>query len=85
MVYICPKVNCTDLAHSGADDLLPIMTYITIKARIPNLYSEAMLMQDLMTEQAAMEIGGYSLATLQTCLSYVACSAPLLCSACPRH
>lgn len=57
-------------SYSGADDLLPIMTYVVVKARIPSLYSEAMLMQDLMSEKAAMEIGGYSLATLQTCLSY---------------
>lgn len=70
-VCVVERWDANQVASRGADDLLPIMTYVVVKARIPALYSEAMLMQDLMSEKAAMEIGGYSLATLQTSLSYV--------------
>ncbi len=41
-----------------------------IKANVPNMHSEAAMIQDLMSDKAAMEVGGYSLATLQTCLQY---------------
>jgi hypothetical protein len=40
----------------GADDLMPIYCYVVIKANVPHLYTESMIMQDFMSDKAAMEV-----------------------------
>jgi hypothetical protein len=55
----------------GGDELLPLMTYVVIKARLPHLFSECAFMEMLISDKQAIEQEGYVLATMQTALSLI--------------
>jgi len=59
----------------GGDELLPIFSYVVIKASdaLPFIYSEACFMEQFMSESAAIEQGGYLVATFHTSLSFLCC------------
>ncbi|CAH1779551.1 unnamed protein product [Owenia fusiformis] len=56
----------------GADDLLPVLSYITIKSGLPQLVSECQAMETFIHEGYLMGEEGYCLTTVQTALEYVA-------------
>eukprot|EP01103_Thecamoeba_quadrilineata_P011654 TRINITY_DN2824_c0_g1_i2.p1 TRINITY_DN2824_c0_g1~~TRINITY_DN2824_c0_g1_i2.p1 ORF type:complete len:524 (-),score=74.34 TRINITY_DN2824_c0_g1_i2:207-1778(-) len=53
----------------GGDDLIPLFTYVIIKSRGRNLYSESKLMEDFMDAEDEFSNRGYCIANFQTCLS----------------
>jgi len=57
----------------GGDELLPLFTYVVIKAGVSFLYIESCFVESFISESAAKEQGGYLVATFQTCLSFIAC------------
>lgn len=57
----------------GSDELLPLFTYVLIKANMSNVFSEAKFMEDFLGDEYAIKEEGFMLATFQTCLAYVCC------------
>jgi len=55
----------------GADQLLPLMCYVLVKANVPFIYSEVNLLSDFINEQNVSGELGYTLASIQTCLEYL--------------
>ncbi|KAL5021212.1 hypothetical protein ScPMuIL_000367 [Solemya velum] len=55
----------------GADDLLPILTYVIIRCRLPQIVSECHMMEEFIHEGYIMGEEGYCLTSLQTALSYI--------------
>jgi len=55
----------------GGDEFLPIFTLICIKAAVPNLPEQSGFMEKFISEVTSISQGGYLLATLQTCLSFM--------------
>jgi len=55
----------------GGDELLPLMAYVIIKAKIPALFSECAFMELFIDNQRAIEQEGYVLATFQSALSLI--------------
>ncbi|GAM19687.1 hypothetical protein SAMD00019534_028620 [Acytostelium subglobosum LB1] len=53
----------------GADDLLPLFTFVIIKSKIPHMYTESIYLQDFLDDSLSTKIQGYFLVTFQTCLS----------------
>ncbi|XP_041377176.1 VPS9 domain-containing protein 1-like [Gigantopelta aegis] len=56
----------------GADDLLPILTYIVIKSCLPQLVSECSAMSEFIHEGYIMGEEGYCLTSLQTAILHIA-------------
>jgi len=57
----------------SADDLLPILTYVMIKANVPDICSEVAFVSDFLSDMEARSIEGYTLVTAQTCISFIGC------------
>ena len=55
----------------GADDLVPIFSYVVAMARIPNIYSEMAYTMEFSNESSLRGKYGYSIATLQICVEHV--------------
>jgi len=55
----------------GGDELLPLMAYVIIKAKISALFSECAFMELFIDNQRAIEQEGYVLATFQSALSLI--------------
>ena len=55
----------------GAEDLVPIFTFVLIKSRLRNTHAECALMSEFISEQMSLDSEGYSLATLMTCIDFV--------------
>eukprot|EP01114_Cavostelium_apophysatum_P021737 TRINITY_DN7667_c0_g1_i1.p1 TRINITY_DN7667_c0_g1~~TRINITY_DN7667_c0_g1_i1.p1 ORF type:complete len:652 (+),score=166.69 TRINITY_DN7667_c0_g1_i1:297-2252(+) len=55
----------------GADQLLPLLSYVLIKADIPFAYSEVMFMSDFISDAAIQGELGYTLATFQSCIQFL--------------
>eukprot|EP01080_Neovahlkampfia_damariscottae_P008928 gene8928-877_t len=55
----------------GADDLLPIFTYIIIKSQVQYLYSTLQIIIEISSEEIYIGEGGYCVATLETSLSTI--------------
>jgi len=55
----------------GGDELLPLFTYVLIKADIQNIYTQAKFLEYFMAEEHAIQEAGYLLVTVQTCLSII--------------
>eukprot|EP01133_Synstelium_polycarpum_P005633 gene5633-6502_t len=53
----------------GADDLLPLFTFVIIKSKLPFMYSESIFLQDYLDDALSTKMQGYFLVTYQTCLS----------------
>ena len=56
---------------SGADDLLPIIAFVIVKANPPSLKSQTVFLGEFINEMMAMGEEGYSLATLETALDFL--------------
>lgn len=55
----------------GADDLVPIFSYVVAMARVPNMYSEMSYTMEFSNESSLRGKYGYSIATLQICVEHV--------------
>eukprot|EP01102_Stenamoeba_stenopodia_P011932 TRINITY_DN3703_c0_g1_i1.p1 TRINITY_DN3703_c0_g1~~TRINITY_DN3703_c0_g1_i1.p1 ORF type:complete len:452 (+),score=113.66 TRINITY_DN3703_c0_g1_i1:37-1392(+) len=55
----------------GADELLPLFTYVIIKSLVVNLHSESSFMSDFVPEEMMMGQEGYCLATFQAALQHI--------------
>ncbi|NXK98305.1 VP9D1 protein, partial [Formicarius rufipectus] len=61
----CPRY------HSGADDLLPILSYVVLQTGLPQLLSECAALEEFIHEGYLIGEEGYCLTSLQSALSYV--------------
>ncbi|XP_078607441.1 VPS9 domain-containing protein 1-like [Branchiostoma floridae x Branchiostoma japonicum] len=59
-------------ASIGADDLLPLLSYVILQSELPRLMSECHSMEVFIREGFLLGEEGYCLTTLQTALDYVA-------------
>ncbi|KAL0486117.1 hypothetical protein AKO1_001747, partial [Acrasis kona] len=67
-----PSSNGQDKEETvGADDLVPIMIYIIIKANITDLWCESKMIQDFVHESIMMGSIGYSYTTLEASIDYI--------------
>ncbi|NWH98021.1 VP9D1 protein, partial [Tichodroma muraria] len=57
--------------HSGADDLLPILSYVVLQTALPQLLSECAALEEFIHEGYLIGEEGYCLTSLQSALSYV--------------
>lgn len=57
----------------SADDLLPIFTYVMIKANVSNFCSEVAFVCDFLSDYEAQSVEGYTIVTVQTCVSFIGC------------
>jgi len=57
----------------GGDELLPLITYVLIKANVPHILVEVAFMEAFIPEDMAIRREGYLLATLQTALAFICC------------
>ncbi|PVD20563.1 hypothetical protein C0Q70_18719 [Pomacea canaliculata] len=65
----------------GADDLLPVMSYVVVKSQLPQLVSECRALSEFIHEGYLMGQEGYCLTTVETAVSYIVTSdLPRLCS-----
>ncbi|XP_071092278.1 VPS9 domain-containing protein 1-like isoform X2 [Haliotis cracherodii] len=55
----------------GADDLLPILSYVVVRSKMPQLVSECQAMSEFIHEGYIMGEEGYCLTSLQTAVNYV--------------
>lgn len=55
--------------YRGADDLLPRLMTVIASCGLPNLFAEAMYMENFMPTDRALGEAGYSLTVLQSVLS----------------
>ncbi|XP_055955277.1 VPS9 domain-containing protein 1 [Patella vulgata] len=72
--YVTKQIEAGEISSTpsvGADDLLPILTYIVIKSGIPQLVSECQAMAEFIHEGYIMGEEGYCLTSLQTAITYV--------------
>ncbi|XP_033928481.1 VPS9 domain-containing protein 1 isoform X2 [Melopsittacus undulatus] len=58
-------------AISGADDLLPILSYVVLQTGLPQLLSECAALEEFIHEGCLIGEEGYCLTSLQSALSYV--------------
>ncbi|NWX49733.1 VP9D1 protein, partial [Steatornis caripensis] len=58
-------------AAIGADDLLPILSYVVLQTGLPQLLSECAAMEEFIHEGCLIGEEGYCLTSLQSALSYV--------------
>ncbi|KAK2530180.1 Vps9d1 [Columba guinea] len=56
---------------SGADDLLPILSYVVLRTGLPQLLSECAAMEEFIHEGYLIGEEGYCLTSLQSALSYL--------------
>ncbi|KAM9122462.1 VPS9 domain-containing protein 1 isoform 2-T2 [Pangshura tecta] len=58
-------------AAIGADDLLPILSYVVLKSNLPQLVAECAALEEFIHEGFLIGEEGYCLTSLQSALSYV--------------
>jgi hypothetical protein len=66
-------------ATMGTDDLLPVLTYVVVKTRLPQLVSECIAMEEFIHEGYLMGEEGYCLTTLNTAVLYGVSLASKVC------
>eukprot|EP00004_Rigifila_ramosa_P002353 TRINITY_DN12450_c0_g1_i1.p1 TRINITY_DN12450_c0_g1~~TRINITY_DN12450_c0_g1_i1.p1 ORF type:complete len:505 (+),score=99.60 TRINITY_DN12450_c0_g1_i1:896-2410(+) len=54
----------------GADDLVPLFSFVLVHAQLPFAASESCLLADFITESAVLGEEGYALATFQTAMDF---------------
>ncbi|XP_052511824.1 VPS9 domain-containing protein 1 isoform X1 [Budorcas taxicolor] len=59
------------IAAIGADDLLPILSFVALKSGLPQLVSECAALEEFIHERYLIGEEGYCLTSLQSALSYV--------------
>ncbi|XP_059987391.1 VPS9 domain-containing protein 1 isoform X16 [Lagenorhynchus albirostris] len=57
--------------YSGADDLLPILSFVALRSGLPQLVSECAALEEFIHERYLIGEEGYCLTSLQSALSYV--------------
>ncbi|KAJ6657204.1 hypothetical protein lerEdw1_002793 [Lerista edwardsae] len=57
--------------HRGADDLLPILSFVVLKSNLPQLVSECVALEEFIHEGYLIGEEGYCLTSLQSALAYV--------------
>ncbi|XP_076989444.1 VPS9 domain-containing protein 1 isoform X1 [Tamandua tetradactyla] len=73
----CAEGHCRDPeagpqpAAIGADDLLPILSFVVLRSGLPQLVSECAALEDFIHEGYLIGEEGYCLTSLQSALSYV--------------
>uniref|UniRef100_A0A6B2LJ30 VPS9 domain-containing protein n=1 Tax=Arcella intermedia TaxID=1963864 RepID=A0A6B2LJ30_9EUKA len=55
----------------GADEILPLMIYVVVKARVPHIFSEGIFMELFIDENQSIQQEGYVLATFQMALKEI--------------
>ena len=76
-VLNCCKIITSILAHgkqgraAGADEFLPLLIYVTLKANPPNLYSNLQFVQRFRTPSKLMGEGGYYLTNLFGAVQFI--------------
>ncbi|KAK2162261.1 hypothetical protein LSH36_101g05011 [Paralvinella palmiformis] len=63
--------NKNDIPNIGADDLLPMLSYVVIKTNLPQIYAECQALEELIHEGYLMGEEGYCLTSLETAMKYV--------------
>ncbi|MBW02372.1 VPS9 domain-containing protein 1, partial [Eschrichtius robustus] len=59
------------IAAIGADDLLPILSFVALRSGLPQLVSECAALEEFIHERYLIGEEGYCLTSLQSALSYV--------------
>lgn len=72
--YISQGYAPSDVPSVGADDLLPVMSYVVIQSQMPQLVSECQAMAEFIHEGYMMGQEGYCLTTLETAVSFLVTS-----------
>ncbi|XP_076448944.1 VPS9 domain-containing protein 1-like [Babylonia areolata] len=72
--YISQGCAPSDVPNVGADDLLPVMSYVVMQSRLPQLVSECQAMAEFIHEGYMMGQEGYCLTTLETAVSFIVTS-----------
>ncbi|KAK2188926.1 hypothetical protein NP493_119g02023 [Ridgeia piscesae] len=62
----------TNVPKIGADDLIPILSYVIVKCRRPQLVSECRALEEFIHDGYLNGEEGYCLTSLQTALAYIA-------------
>jgi len=64
-----------NLIFSGGDEMLPLMVFVIVQARVPNIYSEICFCEDWIEESFSNQgEKGYVVATIQTALAFICCT-----------
>uniref|UniRef100_A0A8C8UN55 VPS9 domain-containing protein n=1 Tax=Peromyscus maniculatus bairdii TaxID=230844 RepID=A0A8C8UN55_PERMB len=74
VICICAEDYCLqseDTTWSGADDLLPILSFVVLRSGLPQLVSECAALEEFIHEGYLIGEEGYCLTSLQSALSYV--------------
>ncbi|MEQ2271977.1 VPS9 domain-containing protein 1 [Xenotaenia resolanae] len=58
-------------SDSGADDLLPILSFVALRCQCPQLVSECAALEEFIHESYLIGEEGYCLTSLQSALVYV--------------
>uniref|UniRef100_A0A5F9DIT4 VPS9 domain containing 1 n=1 Tax=Oryctolagus cuniculus TaxID=9986 RepID=A0A5F9DIT4_RABIT len=66
-----PSPAAAIAARSGADDLLPILSFVVLRSGLPQLVSECAALEEFIHEGYLIGEEGYCLTSLQSALSYV--------------
>ncbi|KAK7498931.1 hypothetical protein BaRGS_00009740 [Batillaria attramentaria] len=72
--YLSQGYTTADVPSVGADDLLPVVSYVVMKTNLPQLVSECHAMAEFIHEGYIMGQEGYCLTTLETAVSYIVSS-----------
>jgi hypothetical protein len=56
---------------SVTDDLIPLLTYVIIKANVTDIYCQRLFCEDFLTETERLGMAGYLLCSFQTAIDYV--------------
>jgi len=59
--------------HIGGDELLPLVTWVCLKANAPRLFSQLQYIQEFIRTETAIGERGYLLATFQSAVAYIRC------------
>jgi len=70
---LCARVNtCVNACvNRGADDLLPVLTYVLAKARVHHVMAHAALMEKFLHDSEVTGKLGFSVVTLAMALGYL--------------
>lgn len=72
VVYVAQPLTCFLTLFRSADDLVPIFSYVILKAHVPKLYSEMNFIWEFATDSEMKGKYGYSFATFQIGVEVIA-------------
>jgi hypothetical protein len=56
---------------SGGDDLIPLLTYVILRANIPGVFIESCIQEDFLDDTEVFGERAYMLATFSACLTWI--------------